>query len=140
MQTVEIGNTVPTPAPISVRKLFESPVTKEELAAFKARRSAPAVIDPMQLPGMKAFHDSQFAGQLKIGRRHTVRVLSLEDASCVYQQLRDESGEGGSTFPDGELTIGNRIYRVSYNGKVWANMEWKSGDAPAYSPYDAVQS
>lgn len=64
---------------------------------------------------------------LKIGRRHFVPVTSLEEASREYQRLRDESGEGGSTFPDGK--VGN--YRISYNGRVWDGaVNWVPGVKP----------
>jgi hypothetical protein len=54
---------------------------------------------------------------LRIGRRHKIEVADLEEASRVYQRLRDDSGEGYSTFPDGRVSPGN--YHVSYNGRVW---------------------
>lgn len=53
---------------------------------------------------------------LKIGRRHTVSVESIEAASREYKRLRNASGEGASTFPFGTVTGG---YTVSYNGRVW---------------------
>ncbi len=56
---------------------------------------------------------------LNIGRRQQVPVRDLADASNAYQQARDESGEGGSTFPEGRVKIGSTVYRVSYNGRVW---------------------
>lgn len=52
---------------------------------------------------------------LRIGRRHTVAVSSLAEASLVYGRVRDDSGEGASTFPGGR--VGK--HRVSYNGRVW---------------------
>lgn len=55
---------------------------------------------------------------LTVGKRATVRVETLEEASAVYERLREESGEGASTFPDGRITGG---YRISYNGRVWRN-------------------
>lgn len=63
---------------------------------------------------------------LKIGR-DTFSVVSLEEASQIYGRLRDESGEGASTFPEGKLSTGHRI---SYNGRVW------SGSTCVYSPYE----
>ena len=53
---------------------------------------------------------------LKIGRRFLVEVKTLEEASLKYQELRDLSEEGASTFPQGRVTGG---YRISYNGRVW---------------------
>jgi hypothetical protein len=52
---------------------------------------------------------------LRIGKRHTVKVSSVEQASAEYSRLRTESGEGASTWPDGR--IGH--LRISYNGNVW---------------------
>lgn len=65
---------------------------------------------------------------LKIGQRYRVEVASLEEASRVYQRLRNESGEGGSTWPTGLLPG----YHVSYNGRVWKGRpkDWKPGAEP----------
>jgi hypothetical protein len=47
-------------------------------------------------------------------------VRDLSDASCVYQMERDESGEGGSTFGPGKVSLdGKLVAIVSYNGRVW---------------------
>lgn len=70
---------------------------------------------------------------LTIGKRHAVNVADVVEASAVYCRLRDESGEGGSTFPEGKLPG----HRISYNGKVWKAGPWKSGDVPVYNPYAA---
>lgn len=60
------------------------------------------------------------AVKLVIGRRLTVMVPTLRVASDVFQRVRDESGEGASTFPDGIATSDDgRKYRISYNGRVW---------------------
>lgn len=58
---------------------------------------------------------------LAIGRRHWVPVSSLAEASAIYQRLRDESGEGASTFPFGKVhdAGGGANYVISYNGRVW---------------------
>lgn len=72
--------------------------------------------------------------KLKIGNRHTVEVKSLEEASRVYCDLRDQSGEGSSTWPEGKI---DRKFRVSYNGKVW-DREWMAGDLPVFDPYAQV--
>src|SRR3546814_4901224 len=56
---------------------------------------------------------------LQIGRRHKCEVTSLAQASQVYGRLRDESGEGASTFPDGKITGAGAALRVSYNGRIW---------------------
>jgi hypothetical protein len=53
---------------------------------------------------------------LKIGVRFTGEVETLEEASLKYQELRDQSEEGASSFPNGRVTGG---YLISYNGRVW---------------------
>lgn len=53
--------------------------------------------------------------KLTIGKRYRIEVTNLADAQRVYCSLRDESGEGASTFPDGRVDN----YRISYNGRVW---------------------
>jgi hypothetical protein len=68
---------------------------------------------------------------LKIGRRSTHQVATIEEASRTYAQARDASGEGASTFPTGTISAegGKPKFRVSYNAKVW------DGDVVAYNPY-----
>ena len=56
---------------------------------------------------------------LKIGRRASINVRDLADASSAYAIERMESGEGASTFPEGRITIERKTYRISYNGRVW---------------------
>jgi hypothetical protein len=69
---------------------------------------------------------------LSIGRRHRIRVASLQEASETYTRLRDASEEGASTWPEGR--VGK--YFISYNGRVWArpSREWQIGDNPVYDP------
>lgn len=64
--------------------------------------------------------------QLTIGTRHSVNVKDAAEASAVYAKLRDASGEGFSTWPQGTLSSGARI---SYNAKVW------HGDKLIFDPY-----
>lgn len=46
-------------------------------------------------------------------------VASLDEAVALYEQTRDESGEGASTFAPGDVTgPGGARWRVSYNGRV----------------------
>lgn len=52
---------------------------------------------------------------LKIGRQNYF-VASIEEASRLYQQLRDKSGLGASQWPAGKLSNG---LTISYNGRVW---------------------
>jgi hypothetical protein len=57
---------------------------------------------------------------LTIGKRIILKVASLEEASDFYCNLRDQSGEGSSTFPIGKIKkIKNVIAEVSYNGRIW---------------------
>lgn len=94
-------------------------------------RAIPASIDPIAMfPELKAVHAKLVPGVLKIGRRLTIKVVDLADASIVYQQHRDESGEGGSTFPDGIVTLHGKNYRISYNGRVWAGTKYVAGAQP----------
>jgi hypothetical protein len=47
---------------------------------------------------------------------------TLELASKIYCRVRDESGEGNSTFPKPAIRNGKSIVGVfSYNGRVWSN-------------------
>lgn len=69
---------------------------------------------------------------LKIGKRSEHRVSTLKEASDLYAQVRDESGEGASTFPEGQL-LGTSTYRVSYNAKIWS--EDSQGPYVVYNPY-----
>ena len=52
---------------------------------------------------------------LTIGR-HEYAVASVDEASKLYQQLRDRSGLGASKWRAGRLNNGMTI---SYNGRVW---------------------
>lgn len=70
-------------------------------------------------------------------RGRTYRGSSLAELSATYSRLRDDSGEGQSTWPfpdvydegqsvDEDLLVG----RLSYNGKVWDKY-----DGLLYTPY-----
>lgn len=55
-------------------------------------------------------------------RGATVEVATLEALSAAYSRLRDESGEGYSTFPTPVVRVGGsnqQIGRFSYNGRIW---------------------
>lgn len=61
---------------------------------------------------------------LRIGRRYSIAVADLAEASRAYQAARNASGEGASTFPTGRLDVGRwngkrTVYHVSYNGRIW---------------------
>ena len=57
---------------------------------------------------------------LTIGKRITLEVASLDEASNFYCNLRDQSCEGASTFPKGKVKQGNKVIAdISYNGCIW---------------------
>ncbi len=51
---------------------------------------------------------------LRIGHER-IEVADIAEARRVYCERRDESGEGASTFPRGQ--VGE--LSISYNGRVW---------------------
>ncbi len=56
---------------------------------------------------------------LEMGTREPMRVRDLAHASRNYSAIRDLSGEGASSFPEGSVKIGTKRFRISYNGRVW---------------------
>jgi hypothetical protein len=60
-----------------------------------------------------------------------ITAATAAEASAKFCALRDASGLGASKFSDGDWQ-GNRI---SYNGKVWAGLEYTPGDTPIFDPY-----
>ncbi|MAD98945.1 MAG: hypothetical protein CMB99_16585 [Flavobacteriaceae bacterium] len=63
---------------------------------------------------------------LQIGDRHTMELeassftAAMPEASQLYREYRDATGEGFRTFPIGHILFGNEpLAEVSYNGKVW---------------------
>ena len=75
---------------------------------------------------------------LEIGTRFSRPCNSFAEASALYCALRDESGEGVSTFPEGKIRAdagGRTTARVSYNGKVWPRWEWQPTMTPLFDPY-----
>lgn len=60
---------------------------------------------------------------LRIGRsRNLVEVSSFAEASRLYSELRDRSGRGASSMPEGRIYDADTIELVaslSYNGRVW---------------------
>ena len=63
-------------------------------------------------------------------------VDSLEHASRVYCKVRDDSGEGASTFMDGRVLGDGREYHISYNGKVWNSPGSWEFEKPVLNPYE----
>lgn len=72
---------------------------------------------------------------LKIGRKITLEVVDLAEASRTYQKKRDELlitvGPNCGHYPDGMVSeSGKTIARISYNGRVWPPAKWFSGMVP----------
>jgi hypothetical protein len=75
---------------------------------------------------------------LTIPGRLSIDVPTLREASQVYRNAVDLSGEGASTFPAGKIDRAGRVVaRVSYNGRVWPDVEWRPGTKPIYDPCTA---
>lgn len=74
-----------------------------------------ALVEPIKQTG-------QFL--LLIGNNWSYRVPSLAHAVQVFSRLRDASGQGASSFPDGRILGSSTLLRISYNGRVW------NGDQP----------
>lgn len=73
---------------------------------------------------------------LTIPRRKPVEVADFAEASRLYAEARDKSGQGASRFPEGAIIEGGEVIaRLSYNAKVWAPGPWKSGAEPLFDPY-----
>ncbi len=72
------------------------------------------------------------------GRR--IAAPTFAELSAVYCQLRDASGEGGSTFAPAIIRddAGIAIAYISYNGRVWPGspQEWSAGRVCLYSSYE----
>lgn len=74
----------------------------------------------------------------------SVCLESIEYASRLYCAIRDESGEGASTFPEAFLeqrgTWGRTspLGRISYNGRVWPTGPWTAEQTPLYDPREAA--
>ena len=80
----------------------------------------------------------KIAFTLTIPGRGSWPCINMAEASKQYSEIRERSGEGASTFPAGKLlgrAAGER-FRVSYNGKIWNEGEWKQGDQPVFNPYE----
>jgi len=69
---------------------------------------------------------------LTIGRRHRSSHETLAECSAEYCRIRDLSGEGASTFPDGVVKFDGSKLHVSYNGRIWASPKWMPGMTPIY--------
>ncbi len=76
---------------------------------------------------------------LKIkGHTPSMVVADFAAASAAYAKARDESGEGASTFPEGELTrAGKKIARISYNAYIWHPVPYQPEHEPLYPSKEA---
>jgi hypothetical protein len=72
---------------------------------------------------------------LRIGRtRRLVEVASYAEASRFYAELRDRSGRGASTMPEGRIYDAETeklVAVVSYNGRIW------QGERSLFDPFEA---
>lgn len=70
--------------------------------------------------------------------RKRFHVASLAQASQLYCQARDISGEGASRVPEGKVVTaeGRLVARISYNGRVWPAENWY----PSMTPLCEAQS
>lgn len=51
---------------------------------------------------------------------YSISVNTIAEASLLYAERRDQSGEGLKTFPFGTLQLlSGKQYRVSYNARIW---------------------
>lgn len=59
-----------------------------------------------------------------------IEAATAAEASAIYCAKRDASGQGASTFPNGEWNG----HRISYNGRVWeTGKKWPDAKA-IYNP------
>lgn len=71
-------------------------------------------------------------------RQKTYTALTLEEISKQYAELRDESGEGGTTWRPVNITddSGNVVGFLSYNAKVWSgSIDNSAGATCLFNPY-----
>lgn len=60
-------------------------------------------------------------------------VATLEEASKLYEKLRDASGLGASRWPSGSVFEGRELAAtISYNGRVWPPGNWTADSVPLY--------
>ena len=57
---------------------------------------------------------------LHIPRRLKLTAFATAaEAVAEYERLRDESGEGASTWPHAKLLTPTETLSISYNGRLW---------------------
>ncbi len=83
----------------------------------------------MQFTKLSALLESKIKSEavLTIGNRVKGKKFpSAAKAIEYFDRVRDASGEGASTFDNGELTVNGVTYKISYNGRVWAKGDDKN--------------
>ncbi len=66
-------------------------------------------------------------------RGRTYSGQSFSEMSATFCAIRDRLGVGSSRLADVFITDnGEKIARISYNGRVWAPEPWVSGMVPLY--------
>lgn len=55
---------------------------------------------------------------VKIGQQ-LIPVATLKDAVRVWEEWRDQSGLGASESPSVKACVDRKLFRISYNGRVW---------------------
>lgn len=65
-----------------------------------------------------------------------VQVFDFAAASAVYREWIERNDLGSGNVADGIISVGGqRVGRVSYNGKVWPAEEWSRNQKPIFNPY-----
>ncbi len=72
--------------------------------------------------------------------RRLQACASMEEASALYEGLRDTSGLGASRLPEGRIydlsdSKPQWVAHVSYNGRVWQGRRWSEGSVCLFDPY-----
>ena len=55
---------------------------------------------------------------VKIGPDY-FRVKDLADAQSTWNAARDSNSWGGRNAPDCTACVDRKLYRISYNGRIW---------------------
>lgn len=68
-------------------------------------------------------------------KRKAYSAETLAAASRIYCTIRDRSVAGASSFAGVLLhKDGKPVGRISYNGRVWASLEYTPNETPLYAP------
>lgn len=67
-------------------------------------------------------------------RKQRLSATTLDRLSSMYAKMRDDSGEGASTFPTPLVRVDGKIVAsISYNAKIWTVGPDRT---LLFSPYD----